>query len=149
MKITGVECLVLDGDYPFIRVSTDECITGIGECFRRQPTLIKALVEDLLTPSIIGRDPTETQPRFNDMQRAGSGLEMGGAVWCAIAGLDIALWDIKGKALGQPMTIVAEGVDEFTNKQKWDRVWRSVIVLSRKGCWKKGGMGPQDVELHR
>ncbi|MDA0768741.1 MAG: mandelate racemase/muconate lactonizing enzyme family protein [Chloroflexi bacterium] len=103
MKITSVECLILDGDYPFVRVFTDEGITGIGECFRRQPTVIKTLIEDLLTPALIGKDPTDTQPRFDDMQRAGSGLELGGAIWCAIAGLDIALWDIKGKALGQPI----------------------------------------------
>ena len=103
MKITDVECLILDGDYPFVRVYTDEGITGIGECFRRQPTLVKALIEDLLTPALVGKDPTETGPRFRDMDRAGSGLEMGGAVWCAIAGLDIALWDIKGKAVNQPI----------------------------------------------
>ncbi len=103
MKITDVECLILDGDYPFVRVYTDEGITGIGECFRRQPTLVKALIEDLLTPALVGKDPTETEPRFRDMERAGSGLEMGGAVWCAIAGLDIALWDIKGKAVNQPI----------------------------------------------
>ena len=103
MKITDVECLILDGDYPFVRVYTDEGITGIGECFRRQPTLVKSLIEDLLTPALVGKDPTETGPRFRDMDRAGSGLEMGGAVWCAIAGLDIALWDIKGKAVNQPI----------------------------------------------
>ena len=103
MKITDVECLILDGDYPFVRVYTDEGITGIGECFRRQPTLVKSLIEDLLTPALVGKDPTETEPRFRDMERAGSGLEMGGAVWCAIAGLDIALWDIKGKAVNQPI----------------------------------------------
>ncbi len=103
MKITSVECLILDGDYPFVRVFTDEGITGIGECFRRQPTVVKTLIEDLLTPALLGKDPTETEPRFKDMQKAGSGLEMGGAVWSAIAGLDIALWDIKGKALNQPI----------------------------------------------
>ena len=46
MKITGVECLILDGDYPFVWVRTDEGITGIGECFRRQPGVTKALIEE-------------------------------------------------------------------------------------------------------
>ena len=103
MKITDVECPVLDRQFPFVWVYTDEGITGIGECFRRQPEVIKTLVEHTLKPVLVGQDPTETEPRWRDMFRAGSASDMGGAVYCAIAGLDIALWDIKGKALGQPI----------------------------------------------
>ena len=103
MQITDVECLVLDRKYPFVRVFTDEGIVGVGECFRRQPAVIKTIVHELLKPALLGKDPTDTEVRFRDMERAGCGLEMGGAVWCAIAGVDIALWDIKGKALNQPI----------------------------------------------
>lgn len=103
MKITDVQCLILDNDYPFVWIHTDEGITGIGECFRRQPTVIKTLIDDLLKPALVGKDPTDTAVRFQDMAKAGSGLELGGAIWCAIAGLDIAMWDIKGKAVGQPI----------------------------------------------
>ena len=103
MKIVSVECLILDGDYPFVKVHTDEGITGIGECFRRQPGVAKALIEEHLAPAIVGKDPLDTSVRFRDMMSAGSAVEMGGAVFCAIAGLDIALWDIKGKAFGVPI----------------------------------------------
>ena len=110
MKITDVECLILDRSFPFVRVYTDEGIVGIGECFRRQPSVIKTLVEDLLKPALVGKDPTDTMLRFDDMERAVNGYEMGGAVWCAIAGVDIALWDIKGKALGQPIANLLGGM---------------------------------------
>ena len=103
MKITDVECLVLDRAFPFVWVHTDEGLTGIGECFRRQPTVIKALVDDLLRPALVGKDPLDTEVRWRDMAKAVSGSEMGGAVWCAVAGLDIALWDLKGKAFGVPI----------------------------------------------
>ena len=103
MEITSVECLILDGDYPFVWVHTDDGITGIGECFRRQPEVTKTLVDQVLAPAIVGKDPLDTQVRFRDMMRAGSAVEMGGAIFCAIAGLDIALWDIKGKAFGVPI----------------------------------------------
>lgn len=103
MKITSVSCLILAGDYPFVWIRTDEGITGIGECFRRQPSVTKALVDDLLAPALIGKDPLATARRFDDMARAASAAEMGGAAFCAIAGLDIAMWDIKGKALGVPV----------------------------------------------
>ena len=89
MKITSIDCLILDGDYPFVWIHTDEGITGIGECFRRQPSVIKALVDDLLAPAVIGKDPLQTARRFDDMTGAGSAVEMGGAVFCAIAGLDM------------------------------------------------------------
>ena len=110
MKITDVECLVLDRSFPFVRVRTDEGITGVGECFRRQPSVAKALIDDLLKPALLGKDPTETAARFADMARAGSAYEMGGAVWCAVAGLDIALWDIKGKAAGVPVCSLLGGM---------------------------------------
>ncbi|MCE2457623.1 MAG: mandelate racemase/muconate lactonizing enzyme family protein [Dehalococcoidia bacterium] len=109
MKITSVECRILSGDFPFVWIHTDEGITGIGECFRRQPSVTKTLIDDHLAPAIIGKDPRETTPRFEDMMRAGSAVEMGGAIFCAIAGLDIALWDIKGKAFGVPISNLLGG----------------------------------------
>ena len=103
MKITDVECLILDHQFPFVRVYTDEGLVGIGECFRRQPHLVKFVVDDMLKPVLLGKDPVDTEVRWREMVRAGSAVEMGGAIYCAIAGLDIALWDLKGKALGVPI----------------------------------------------
>ncbi len=103
MKITKVECLILDHDFPFVFIHTDEGLTGIGECFRRQPKVTKTVIENILAPILIGKDPTETDPRFREMSKAGNALEIGGAIWIAIAGLDIAMWDLKGKALNLPI----------------------------------------------
>ncbi len=103
MKITDVECLVLDRQFPFVRVYTDEGLVGIGECFRRQPQVVKTLVDTTLKPALLGKDPVDTEVRWREMVAAGSAADMGGAVYCAIAGLDIALWDLKGKALGVPI----------------------------------------------
>ena len=103
MKITSIKCEILDDNFPFIFVFTDEGIIGYGECFRRQPKITKSVVENLLEPALIGKDPTNTEHRFKDMVRAGNALEIGGAIWIAIAGIDIALWDIKGKSLNQPI----------------------------------------------
>ena len=103
MKITEVECMILDRQFPFVRVYTYEGLVGIGECFRRQPQTIKTLVENYLTPALMGKDPLDTEVLWRDMFRAASASDMGGTVYCAIAGLDIALWDLKGKALGVPI----------------------------------------------
>ena len=103
MKITSVETVILDGQFPFVFVHTDEGLVGIGECFRRQPSVTKTVLDEVLAPSIIGKDPVDTDARFRDMARAGNALEIGGAIWIGIAGLDIALWDLKGKSLGVPI----------------------------------------------
>ena len=102
MKITQVECLILDG-YPIVRIYTDEGLVGIGECFRRLPEVIKITIDNIITPILIGKDPVETETRWQEMIRATSASDMGGAVYCAVAGLDIAMWDLKGKALGVPI----------------------------------------------
>ena len=103
MKITSIECLILEGEYPFVLVHTDDGLTGIGECFRRQPSVTKSMIDDIITPSIIGKNPVETDARYRDMVHSANALEIGGAAWIAIAGLDIALWDLKGKLLNRPI----------------------------------------------
>ncbi len=103
MRITGVECFVLDRQFPFIRVATDEGIIGWGECFRRIAAVNVAAVEDVLAPILLGRDPFETEALHRQMLIAGQIGGPYGTLTPAIAGVDIALWDIKGKALGVPI----------------------------------------------
>ena len=103
MKITSIEYVVLEELHPFVFIHTDDGVTGIGECFRRQPLVTKTVVEQLLAPALIGKDPVDTEARFRDMATAGQALEIGGAIWIGIAGLDIAMWDIKGKYLNLPI----------------------------------------------
>ena len=80
MKIVSVECLVLEKSHPFVFIHTDEGVTGLGECFRRQPSITKSVIENVLAPSIIGKDPVQTESRFRDMAQAGNALEIGGAI---------------------------------------------------------------------
>ena len=103
MKISSIEYVVLEELHPFVFIHTDEGITGIGECFSRQPLVTKTVVEELLTPALLGKDPVDTEARFRDMATAGQALEIGGAIWIGIAGLDIAMWDLKGKILNLPI----------------------------------------------
>ena len=61
MKITSIKCEILDNDYPFIFVHTDQDIIGFGECFRRQPKVTKSIVENILEPALLGKDPVNTE----------------------------------------------------------------------------------------
>jgi L-alanine-DL-glutamate epimerase-like enolase superfamily enzyme len=103
MKITQVECLVLDAEYPYAIIHTDAGITGFGECFRRAPYVSKAAIDTIFAPLLIGKDPFNTEAAWDDMFRAGAVAGPPGALLTAAAGVDIALWDIKGKALDAPL----------------------------------------------
>ena len=103
MKITRVECFILDKQFPFVRVHTDEGITGIGEIFRRNAPIHKTAVESVLAPNLIGKDPLNTEARWQEMSRAGVAIDTRSALYCAMAGVDIALWDIRGKTWGVPI----------------------------------------------
>ena len=103
MEITRVECFILDKQFPFVEVHTNEGITGIGEIFRRNAPIHKAAVDSVLAPNLIGKDPLNTEALWQAMSRAAVAIDTRSAVYCAMAGLDIALWDIRGKAWGLPI----------------------------------------------
>ncbi len=60
MNITSVECLVLDEEYPYVVLHTDEGFTGFGECFRRAPYVSKAVVETVFGPLVVGKSPCDS-----------------------------------------------------------------------------------------
>jgi len=121
MKITKVEALYLrqpevkwqcdsGQDALIIRVETDAGITGIGEV-DSNPMAVKGAIEGPfshttatgLAQVVIGEDPFETERLWHKMYRANIYGGRRGAGLHAISGIDIALWDIKGKALGLPV----------------------------------------------
>ncbi|ANY84088.1 isomerase (plasmid) [Microvirga ossetica] len=86
----------------FVKVVTDEGITGVGEC-SGWPRVVETAIKDL-TPLLLGQDPTHIQRLWNRMKVAMMGHGMTGTVgYGAMAGIEMALWDIKGKALETPV----------------------------------------------
>jgi D-galactarolactone cycloisomerase len=96
-------------------VETDEGITGYGEA-KGVPQVMKAIVEHELKPLLVGEDPTRVQYLWDKMvngSRSGLSAYYGrtmpshstgsGEVMCAISGVDVALWDVAGKAQGVPI----------------------------------------------
>ena len=95
-------------------VETDDGITGYGEA-KGTPIVMKDIVEHHLKPRIVGEDPTRVAYLWEKMfngSRLGLALHYGrsmavpeapGNFMCALSGIDVALWDIAGKARGMPI----------------------------------------------
>ena len=102
MKITDVKPLVLRQRFILVKVFTDEGIVGIGECSPMNAPVIVAMLEHALKPLVLGEDPFNIERLWNKMFYAPYKLGPMGAQLEAISGIDIALYDIVGKALGVP-----------------------------------------------
>ncbi len=118
MKITGIEAIpyaipythplkfasgaVETADHVLVKIHTDEGITGIADAPPRPYTYgetqvsIKNVVEELFAPQVIGMDPFDRQKVHAVMHRTVNNQVAKGTV-------DIALWDLAGKALGTPV----------------------------------------------
>jgi D-galactarolactone cycloisomerase len=87
-----------------VRVDTDAGITGWGEAFgHRIFPATRAAIDTLLGPMIVGRDASQIGAITDDLQRTLHGVGRGGPTIYALSGIDIALWDIAGKAAGLPL----------------------------------------------
>ncbi len=91
-------------DILLVRVDTDEGVTGWGEAFSPSaaPVMVTALTR-IIAPLAVGRDPTDIAGLMGHLWRATRGMSRNGPVAYALSGLDIALWDIKGKLAGAPL----------------------------------------------
>jgi galactonate dehydratase len=100
MKITRVEALPIDR-YLFVQVHTDEGITGLGESGTWGHLEASQAAIEKFGRYLVGEDPGRIEHHWNVMYRTGH--FRGAAIMGALSAIDIALWDIKGKALGVPV----------------------------------------------
>lgn len=87
-----------------VQVETDEGITGIAEADSLgNPAVTRAVIETDLKPMLVGQDPAYIEGLYDMMYRRLFQRARRGPVMAAISGVDIALWDILGKATGRPV----------------------------------------------
>jgi L-alanine-DL-glutamate epimerase-like enolase superfamily enzyme len=97
-------------DFVTLDMRTDEGIEGVGVAFFGGPLTgaLKSAI-DALGALAIGEDPMRTEAVGEKLRNAASSSGPGGLFTLALAALDIAMWDIKGKALGVPVATLAGG----------------------------------------
>ena len=105
MKVTKIETYICDVDrtnWVFVKVLTDSGIYGVGEAtLEHQELTVEAAVQEL-NRHLVGKDPNNIEAFFHDTLR-NSYWRGGPVLKSAMAGVEMALWDIKGKALGVPV----------------------------------------------
>ncbi|MBU6149899.1 MAG: galactonate dehydratase [Chloroflexi bacterium] len=103
MKIVSLELIKVPPSWVWLKIHTDEGITGLGEPYlENHPDSVIAEVLRL-EPLLIGEDPRRIEWLWNRMYEGGSGYKGGPVKMSAISGIDMALWDITGKAAGLPV----------------------------------------------
>lgn len=102
MKIIGYETFIVAPRWGFLKIITDEGIVGWGEpCLEGRTHTVHTCVDEMME-YLIGKDPFDIELHWNYLHR--STFYRGGPVMMsALSGIDQALWDIKGKALGVPV----------------------------------------------
>lgn len=102
VKITDVRSYVVDRAI-LVEVASDAGISGWGECAFDGGSLMKTFVDQLLKKELAGKNPFDVRKLWDSMFFENHDLGPGGALPNAIAGVDIALWDLKGRLLNQPI----------------------------------------------
>ena len=141
MKITDIRAYVMnvpaaDAETPrrnwiFVEVETDAGVTGIGEATTEHHEMaVAAQVETALKPRLLGMDPTDVEQVWQLGYRD-FWWKRGVVHTSAVSGIDMALWDIVGKATGQPVFKLLGGK-----------------VRSRVRCYARADLGLDSLEAH-
>ncbi len=127
MKITAVKSHVLQYDLPeelgysqqfygkrtahLVEVRTDQGVTGWGECFGPGNVALanRVIVETCIQPMVLGKDPLDRDVIWHEVYNLLRDHGQKGMPLQALSGVDIALWDIAGKAAGLPLCKLAGG----------------------------------------
>ena len=118
MKVTGITTHILGYDYDrpwgsarvwferqravLVEVATDAGITGWGAT-SAPPEVCRAAIDGVLAPLVVGRDPFDTEIIWSEAFHRIKTHGLSGVLVECLSGVDTALWDVKGRALGVPV----------------------------------------------
>ena len=113
MKITDLKTFIVGNPPPgyggryflFVKLTTDNGITGIGEvyCDTFGPKVMDAAIRDVFERNVEGMDPFHIEKLWRLVYGTGYTLRPDATLIGVLSGIEIALWDIKGKATGKPV----------------------------------------------
>jgi len=169
MKITGVEPFVVALPYEhggpkpaqagaqwstmdtlFVRVETDGGVVGWGEAFgfAACPVTAAALTR-VVAPICLGRDPLEISALMADVQRKVQNMGLNGPFGFALSGVDIALWDIKGKVEGKPIYRLLGGKDKSSVPAYASLLRYGSVDLVERNAAAAMARGYRHIKLHQ
>ena len=112
MKITGVRTHVVGNPTPeyggryfiFLVLESDGGIDGLGEVYVAtiSPHLVALMIEDVVARHVVGREPFHIEATWRDVYAAGYALRPDPTLVGVLSGIEIAMWDMAGKAVGKP-----------------------------------------------
>jgi L-alanine-DL-glutamate epimerase-like enolase superfamily enzyme len=102
IKITDVRTFKVK-DAIFVQVLADNGLSGWGEASPNNRHVIETFIHNGLKQQVINRNVWDAEPMWDDMFYANHDLGPDGVLQYAIAGIDIALWDLRGKLVNQPV----------------------------------------------
>ncbi len=112
MKITGVRTFVVGNPTPgyggryfiFLKLESDAGIEGLGECYVASvsPHLVAGMIEDVVGRHVVGREPFHVEAVWRDVYAAGYHGRPDPTVVGVLSGIEMAMWDLIGKAVGKP-----------------------------------------------
>ncbi|MFJ4922541.1 mandelate racemase/muconate lactonizing enzyme family protein [Streptomyces sp. NPDC088725] len=107
MRITGIETL-LRGQVALVRVRTDDGVEGIGQTAPYQAENTVRVLHSMVAPLFLGRDPWDVEALVDECLRTHYKFPSS-FLHRALAGVDTALWDVLGRAAGQPVSKLLGG----------------------------------------
>lgn len=164
MKITKAEVILLEKElnqtmyisrggftkryHAIIKIYTDEGITGLGEGVG-DAFLVKAILEGSYLDRIVGMDPTNIEAMRSTLLDQGVYYERMGSAICAFSAIEIACWDIKGKAYNKPVYDLLGGLcNPVLDTYVSDIYWEEDIDLLQKNALRITDMGFTTVKAH-
>jgi D-galactarolactone cycloisomerase len=149
MRIADIEVINLHFSYPnrhgfryagglvtgrvtsLIRITTDTGLEGLGAAYS-YPDLVRIIIEKHIKPHMLGSDPLEIEALWKKMYQLTRWYGRKGVAISALGGLDIALWDLRGKASGKPLYKLLGGERNEVAAYASGLFWQDDVSLLEK-----------------